>query len=378
MALSSDLEQNEAYRLVSVLLDRVTDLIITSDRRSLLDGLCRSLVEASEHILLAWVWIGPAAAREVSPQIYVGAAQNYAEKLTIRRTWLTQRGPVFRVLAGADYVDMAISPHSLYGPWRRAARQHGFREAMALKAACPDTSHVGVIVLYADEEGYFERMGRVPFLAFARGIQSILYQCALREQLTEQATTDPLTGIPNRRGLLSELRERCMLTTRRDSLLAVGMLDLDNLKTINDHFGHAVGDLVLQRTAQRIQAVLRTGDQIVRLGGDEFALIVGNVSGIEDLEAISERILNKLKQPIQAEGDQIVETSASLGWTLYPFDDDDPDTLLRHADSALYQAKREGKDQFILYTATTDDRSAAPTSPLLLLSRGSSSFQVGS
>ncbi|MGC9128838.1 MAG: putative bifunctional diguanylate cyclase/phosphodiesterase [Acidithiobacillus sp.] len=359
----------ERYRLTATLLEKATELITTTDHDTLLEGLCRSLVEATPHILLAWVWIGPVDSPEIVPQIAVGPAREYAQTLKIRRNLLTQRGPVFQALSGADLVEMGISKRSLYSPWRRAARRYGFQAAIALRLSCPDGGSVGVIVLYGDSEDYFRKIGKTPFLAFARSAQSMLYQCSLVDRLRVEAITDVLTGLPNRRVFRSELERHCALTLQRNRLLAVGMLDLDNLKEINDRLGHAAGDTVLQQTAQRVLSVLRTGDVCARLGGDEFGLIVSDLACVEDLETLSDRILDALREPIAINEDLCAENSASLGWTLYPLENEDPNTLIRHADHALYAAKHGGKDQFALYKASPEMAPAEDVRPVRLLTQ---------
>lgn len=375
LPISDDLIKEERYRLTATLLEKATELITTMDHTALLEGLCRNLVEATPHILLAWIWIGPSNSQEIVPQIAVGPALEYANTLKIRRNLLTKRGPVFQAISGADLVEMGISKRSLYGPWRRAARRYGFQTAIALRLSCPDERQSGVIVLYGDSEDYFQKVGEAPFLAFARSAQSMLHQCSLIDQLKGEAVTDVLTGLPNRRKFQSELQRHCTLTLQSDRLLAVGMLDLDNLKDINDTFGHAVGDAVLKETARRILSSLRTDDVCARLGGDEFGLIVRELTCVDDLDILSHRILDALREPITINDDLCVENSASLGWTLYPLEDEDPETLLRHADRALYAAKHGGKDQFTLYNTSSETTSENDIQPVRLLTQA---LQYGS
>lgn len=366
---SNDWVGGERYRLTAVLLEKATELIATTDRNALLEGLCHNLVEATPHILLAWIWIGPSDSREIVPQITVGRAQEYAKTIEIRRNPLTKLGPVFRALSGEDFVEMGISKRSLYGPWRRAARRYGFQAAIALRLSCPDEGRAGIIVLYGDSEDYFKEIGEAPFRAFTRSAQSILQQCSLIDQLKVEAMTDVLTELPNRRLFRSELDRHCALTIQHDCLLAIGILDLDNLKDINDRLGHAAGDRVLQQTAQRVLSALRAGDVCARLGGDEFGLIVHELTCIDDLKALSNRILDALREPVAIDDDLYAENSASLGWALYPLENEDPGTLLTHADRALYTAKRGGKDQFAFYTTSPETTSTNDTQPLRLLTQ---------
>ncbi len=359
----------ERHRLTATLLEKATELITTTDYNALLEGLCRSLVEATPHILLAWVWIGPGDSREIVPQVAVGPAKEYAQTLKIRRNLLTERGPIFQALSGTRLVEMGISGRSLYGPWRRAARRYGFRAAIALRLSCLEGGKAGVIALYGDSEDYFQKVGETPFLAFARSAQSMLHQCSLIDHLKSEAITDDLTGLPNRRAFRLELERYCSLTLRRDRLLAVGMLDLDNLKDINDRLGHAAGDTTIRQVAQRISSVLRAGDVCARLGGDEFGLLVHEPTCVDDLAALSDRILDALREPIAIADGLRAETSASLGWTIYPLDNEDSETLIRHADRALYAAKNGGKDQFAFYHASHETSPEEDVQPVRLLTQ---------
>jgi diguanylate cyclase (GGDEF)-like protein len=340
----------ERYRLTASLLEKATELISTQDCDELLDRLCQSLVEASAHILLVWIWTGSIHAQEIMPQIMAGPARDYARDLRIRRNWLTRLGPFFRVLDGERLCRMNISPAALYKPWRRAASRYGFQSAIALRLPFPGNQQVGVIVLYGDDRDYFTRVGDEPFHAFARSAQSILHQCALVARLKEEALTDALTGIPNRRAFRSELRRSCSLARRSDQLLCVGILDLDGLKKVNDRFGHEAGDRVIEQSAKRLSAKLRAGDFLARLGGDEFGLLIHAVSSVDNLNVFSERLLDALKEPIPLPDASVQHISASLGWTLFPLAEEDPETLIRQADMALYAAKQGGRDQYQLFS----------------------------
>ena len=175
------------------------------------------------------------------------------------------------------------------------------------------------------------------------------------KQLEQVAHYDALTGIPNR-VLLADRMQQAIAQTKRDGKsMALGYLDLDGFKPINDRFGHEAGDRLLVEIAQRLKNALRGTDTVARLGGDEFVFILLGVDRLEEWADTLNRILEAITQPMALAGHS-VSISASIGVTLYPEDDNDPDTLLRHADQAMYQAKQGGHNRYHLYDPEHDRR----------------------
>ncbi|MCU1720167.1 putative bifunctional diguanylate cyclase/phosphodiesterase [Pseudomonas sp. 5P_5.1_Bac1] len=164
---------------------------------------------------------------------------------------------------------------------------------------------------------------------------------------------DVLTGLPNR-SLLGDLLGQAIERARNEeSALAVCMLDLDGFKAVNDGYGHASGDLLLVEVSRRLKRVLREGDAVGRLSGDEFVLILGDIQGLPTLQGVLERVLKAIAAPGVIRG-QSISVSASIGVTLFPNDNDDADTLLRHADQAMYLAKQRGRNRFHLFDVSLD------------------------
>lgn len=159
---------------------------------------------------------------------------------------------------------------------------------------------------------------------------------------------DPLTGLANRTLLADHMRMAIARSRRESTLFALGYLDLDGFKPVNDQFGHEVGDQFLQEVAKRLKSVVRAEDTVARLGGDEFVILVQGLRKPEECHHTFERLLARLAEPIQLNGHHLSATG-SIGVTLFPCDEADPDTLLRHADHAMYQAKEAGKNRFHLY-----------------------------
>ncbi|MEW5705838.1 MAG: diguanylate cyclase, partial [Actinomycetota bacterium] len=169
------------------------------------------------------------------------------------------------------------------------------------------------------------------------------------ELLNHMAYYDSLTGLPNRM-LLNEKLGR-ILDRRRHSgkMLAVLYLDLDNFKIINDTFGHDMGDCLLQDLAPRLTSCLRSSDIIARLGGDEFVILLPRIRDEKDAVRIAERIFKVLRAPFVLNGREIYITT-SIGISLYPRDGEDARALIKNADTALYWAKGQGRDNLQLYT----------------------------
>lgn len=175
------------------------------------------------------------------------------------------------------------------------------------------------------------------------------------EQRNEyMAFNDSLTGLPNKDLLYDRMRQAMPAARRAGKLLAICYLDLDGFKPVNDRLGHHAGDRLLTDLARRLEAELRDGDTVARLGGDEFVLLLNNLQAVYDGERILKRVLQSVGEPFDIEGESVFVT-ASIGVTFFPVDDCDPDTLLRHADKAMYKAKEAGRSVFRLYDPVQED-----------------------
>lgn len=164
---------------------------------------------------------------------------------------------------------------------------------------------------------------------------------------------DVLTGLPNR-AFLSDLLNQALAFSRQEDIpLAVCMLDLDGFKAVNDGYGHACGDLLLVEVASRLRSIVRGEDVVARLAGDEFVLILRYVRDVQELRAALHRVLSAISTPYSIQGKEI-NVFASIGVTLFPADNDDADTLLRHADQAMYVAKQGGRNRFHLFDVSRD------------------------
>ena len=174
-----------------------------------------------------------------------------------------------------------------------------------------------------------------------------------QEKLHLMAHYDVLTQLPNRTLFADRFTQAVSESMRNETLLAICFLDLDNFKPVNDRYGHGIGDLLLIEVAKRIKAELREEDTVSRQGGDEFAILLKDLMAIEECGPLLTRLHYSLARPYQIDG-HILTIGASSGVTVYPLDNSDIDTLLRHADQAMYQAKLAGKNRYQIFNAEHD------------------------
>jgi len=164
-------------------------------------------------------------------------------------------------------------------------------------------------------------------------------------ELTWSSQRDALTETPNRALMLDRLQGAIALAKRRGTKTAVLFLDLDRFKEINDSFGHAAGDAVLQLVAQRLGSVLRESDTVSRHSGDEFLVLLTEVSHATDAVLAATKMLLAIAEPSSV-GEQILHLSASVGIAIYPDDGEDAVSLITRADAAMYRSKRRGRGGF--------------------------------
>jgi diguanylate cyclase (GGDEF)-like protein/PAS domain S-box-containing protein len=176
------------------------------------------------------------------------------------------------------------------------------------------------------------------------------------EQIRHLAYHDALTGLPNRLLLRDRLTVAISQTARAGRRLAVLFFDLDRFKVINDSLGHNVGDLLLQAVAHRLEDSVRDSDTVARLGGDEFTVILPMLAESDDAARLAEKILETIREPLLI-GERQIFITTSIGVSIFPDDGEDPGTLIRNADTAMYQAKETGRDNYKLFNAELNARS---------------------
>ncbi|MCB1725219.1 MAG: EAL domain-containing protein [Gammaproteobacteria bacterium] len=176
------------------------------------------------------------------------------------------------------------------------------------------------------------------------------------DSMARMANYDSLTGLPNRNLLADRMTVALARNRRSGTQIAVCYLDLDGFKSVNDRLGHQAGDALLTQVAHRLLTEVRGDDTVARVGGDEFVVLMGDLSNRWDCEPILRRLLHYLSEPYRVAGNTIDGISASIGVTLFPVDDSDAETLLSHADQAMYGAKHAGKNRFRWYCTEQEGR----------------------
>ncbi len=169
-------------------------------------------------------------------------------------------------------------------------------------------------------------------------------------QIERLAYHDALTNLPNRTRFADRLEIALSQARSEGRHLAILFLDLDRFKVVNDSLGHKVGDLLLQKAANRLAQLIRGGDTLARLGGDEFIILLSRIENDEDASRVAQKILQLFKKPFVL-GDRELFVSASIGISIYPHHGEDRETLVKNADIAMYRAKQEGRDNFQVHTS---------------------------
>lgn len=185
-----------------------------------------------------------------------------------------------------------------------------------------------------------------------------------QEKIWHRATFDELTGLPNRALFHDRLAVALAQVKRYGTQVALMFLDLDHFKPVNDTLGHHVGDDLLRHVASRLRGCMRDGDTLARIGGDEFCLILPNLRQEEESATVAGKILNAVGAPFQLAGRKI-DISCSIGIAIFPDDAEEAASLLKRADQAMYQAKRQGRNQYVRYLAAQPSGAAGVPGELL-------------
>jgi diguanylate cyclase (GGDEF)-like protein/PAS domain S-box-containing protein len=209
----------------------------------------------------------------------------------------------------------------------------------------PLTVALSATGVYADEPGARGRR----FLGTYGVARDISERKRAEERISFQAYHDQLTRLPNRILFLDRLGVALVSARRNRRLVALLFIDLDRFKLVNDTLGHAEGDELLRGVANRLQACLRRSDTLARMGGDEFTILLSELTQPEDAKVIAEKVIEELRRPLNVAGHEIRAT-ASIGVALYPGDGEDPDTLIKHADIAMYHVKSAGKNSYAFFS----------------------------
>jgi len=318
-------ELNAEKELAQVTLASIGDAVITTDERAHI-----TFMNAVAENLTGW------CSDDVRGRLLADIFQ-----LQDPVTRQSQPEPVARVLALAA-TQTAFSPGGQDSAWPEAAvpgegllvsrsGHEAIVESTVSPIFAPDGEVLGCVLVFRDVSDKHK----------------------IQDRLQWQAGHDALTGLPNRVVLADRFARALERARRQRTQLAVCMLDLDQFKPVNDTYGHEVGDELLVQTAQRLTAELRGLDTLCRLGGDEFVLLFEDLEDSATLSGALLRLLSLLAEPFEIAGHRI-RVSASIGMTVFPDDDADADTLLRHADQAMYVAKQSGRNRYHQFDVSQD------------------------
>lgn len=282
----------------------------------------------------------PQAASEISHlgEVFVEATEELKDALLHRRTlvegpvtdhwgtWVSARVPV-KITSTTNYfvllnIDVAAT---------------GWKSRLIKKALVP----VAFTLIFSGILLWFMRKNKERELRYAE-----LYTAT--SELTEIANNDQLTGLPNRRLLEDRMAQALKAAKRSRDIVAVLFLDLDFFKAVNDTHGHPVGDQLLKFVAARLTQLLRTEDTVARVGGDEFVILLPDLPNELQAIATAEKVVSALVNPFQVAG-HTLKIGVSVGIALYPEHDSNEKNLIKMADNAMYAAKRQGRNCYVLY-----------------------------
>lgn len=253
----------------------------------------------------------------------------------------TPGGPLEQLLAAPNREPMFVDADTGHPRLREELERLGEVAAILVPIATPD-SFLGILGVSVRTRS--ERLAPCPDLlnrlsGVAAQATTALQNGRLVDQITHQAMHDQLTGLANRLQFTEELRRALARARRSSHPVTILYLDLDHFKPVNDQFGHDVGDRVLAQVARRLDSCTRASDTVARLGGDEFAVLVTDRHTAAEADLLGRRLANAFKAPFRVDGREL-SLSASIGRAAFPTDAEDADTLLRRADTAMFQAKR--------------------------------------
>ena len=224
----------------------------------------------------------------------------------------------------------------------------GVRSFAAIAMSVDEQRHAVMVLGSARPHTLLSRTDRELFKALAAVVRAAIERSHHRRRLDELAFYDGLTGLPNRTLLRSRVEEAVHAARHTQQSFAMHFIDFDNFKPVNDRHGHGMGDELLIAMGQRLAEGMRSGDTLARFGGDEFVVLQRDVDGEDKALAFAHRIAENLRQPFVAR-DQEFTLTVSVGIAMFPNDGETMETLLHHADAALYQAKGAGRNRIVRY-----------------------------
>ncbi|MGH8806812.1 MAG: diguanylate cyclase domain-containing protein, partial [Noviherbaspirillum sp.] len=334
-------------------------LVRATDETALLTEICRIVREVSGY---PFVWVGFAEdgpARKVRPAALAGVEESALLSIIRRVSWddaATGQGATGTAIRCGEVVVMrGMQSDAIHAPWRDFMTAHAIVASMSLPLRTGNRI-IGALSMYSDDANAFgpDEIKVAEELAdnLAYGIMALRAEAARLEyakQLEYHASHDILTGLPNRAMLHDCLSRAIAHASRRHDPIWVLFIDLDRFKFVNDSLGHNAGDTLLNTIALRLQTAVRETDTVARLGGDEFVLVLPERIDERLAGNVVQRIMDAVSKPVMIEGHEFC-VGSSIGVAVYPADGTDPESLIKHADIAMYRAKETGRNNFQFYT----------------------------
>lgn len=370
LSQTQEASRQELAALVGALhtLNACDAIVVRSKtEEELINSLCRTIAKEKDYSL---AWIGFANGEAGQPiNIVASAGRAKAFIHDLNRVWADQisnLGSVARTMRSREtQIVSNIADDTAIPGTRDTALAHGLATCITLYLNI-GTGPPGCLAIYADTADHFgrEEQQLLERLAdnLAFGLNSLRLQREREHQAAEIHTlayTDALTGLPNRRHLVEYLDEMLSRPDEGAPSGAMLFIDLDGFKLINDALGHDIGDQVLRQIAHRLESSVRDTDLVVRQGGDEFLVVLFDDPRhpkpdepdrfVGDVHALADRIIEHLEEPMTVEGHEH-RLSASIGISLYPQHGREAGTLIEHADTAMYEAKRSGGNRSHLFS----------------------------
>ncbi|HLP98950.1 MAG TPA: EAL domain-containing protein [Sideroxyarcus sp.] len=345
---------NRALKLLS---DCNMALVHAVEEQALLSEICRLVVERGGYRM---AWVGFAehnAEKSVRTVAQFGDDENYLDHAAI--CWSDTergRGPTGTAIrTGTTEINQDYRTNPRVAVWREAAQAGGYRSSIGLPLKSKNRV-LGALTIYASEPNAFgaDEVKLLEEMAndLAYGIQALRIReehAAAEKQLEFLAHHDTLTRLPNRLLLRDRFEQAVAQADREQSGVAVLFLDLDNFKQVNDTLGHNYGDKLLVALVDRLRGCLRDTDTISRQGGDEFIVLLPHLRDLGVIGGIAQHIVEAFAEPFEIETYSI-NTSFSIGVSIYPDDGREFDTLLKNADTALYQSKDSGRNTYRFFS----------------------------
>ena len=281
---------------------------------------------------------------------------------------ISQMGEIF--YDASDMLRSAVKTHKAYVEGPVTDHWGTWVSSLVPVTITLDSKHfvmLGVDVGIAGWKSYVMKKVAVPVvitLVFLAMLLGLIYQNANKEwrrnqlshsssELAQMANVDLLTGLPNRNILNDRMTQAFKAADRAGSMVAVLYVDLDYFKEINDGYGHAVGDQLLRRAADRLASLMREQDTIARVGGDEFVILLTDIATNAQALVVAQKIVDAMKVPFNVV-DKVLQLGTSVGVTFYPTQETSSQHLIHFADIAMYYAKRQGRGRYALYDASME------------------------